>query len=135
MPRLIDLKREIRDKWANLPAAELCVLIIDYVAALMPDQAEMLTFSTFCHATGKEKPDADLVTAVGILANSNIDVFDAHAMLIDEDLETEINPEDLAEARQTGELIHPLTGLSVKDFEAHLHPFFVPSQRFRDYAK
>jgi hypothetical protein len=135
MPELPDLKEEIRNKWASLPAAELCVLIIDYVVALMPNQAEMLTFSTFCHATGKEKPDADLITAVGILANSNIDILDAHAMLIDEDLETEINPEDLAEARQTGELIHPLTGLPVENFESHLLPFFVPSQKLRDYAK
>lgn len=125
-----EVRKELAASWVDHPVADLCLAIVNYIESLLPDQAGLITFANLCLATGKKKPDGDLLTAVTILVSSRVEALDARALLVDEDeREHEISPEELAHARSTGELIHPETGYPVKDFEGRLIPFFVPSKK------
>jgi hypothetical protein len=125
------IKEELQKRWQGDPIVMLCVSIVDFVAALPPDQRRMLTFRTLSKAVGRDRVDDELMRALTILVSSRVAAFDAHAMLVDDDeSEHEIDPTELAHARSTGELIHPETGRPVAEFETRVIPFFVPSARF-----
>ncbi|WP_139798213.1 hypothetical protein [Fulvimarina manganoxydans] len=124
-----DIKVEVRTGWSDVPAADLCLRIIDFLAARREDELRMLTFRELSVAAGVDDVDAELLTAVAILRN--LSVLDARALLVDADeMEYEIDPSDLAEAHLTGELVHPHTGELVENYAGRLVPFFVPTKRF-----
>jgi hypothetical protein len=126
-----ELKGEVRAVWHDAPAVDLCFRILDYLGAGKPERLKMITFRDLVGVTGKATVDSELLTAVAILTNSAVSILDARALLVDEDeTEHEISPEDFAEARRSGSLIHPDSGKPVQDFEDHIIPFFVPSDRF-----
>jgi hypothetical protein len=124
------LRKELLNSWNDVPAAQICMKILDFVEATPRDELHFLTFKTLCRATGREKVDLELLAAINILAGSRLGLLDAHALFVDDDEdEHELSPADISEARATGELIHPETGESVPDYESHLIPFFSPSER------
>lgn len=129
----LDEIREIyRSNWGGLPVGSVCLDIIDFVASKPLDQLQFLTFTTLSRAAGKEAIDMDVLAAVNLLTGSRIAVLQAHAMLInDDDTECELSVEYFAEARRTGTLVHPETGDPVPDFEAHLIPFFTPTEELQ----
>lgn len=92
----------------------------------------MLTFRTFLEALGKEQIDEDLMRALTILVSSRIAALDAKALLVDDDeTEHELSAAELAEARSSGQLVHPESGDLVPEFESRVIPFFVPTSRLR----
>lgn len=104
--------------------------ILDFVEKTPHNELRFLTFTTLCNATGRKSVDGDLLAAVNILASSRLALFDAHALFVDDDeTEHEISPAEIAEARATGEFIHPETGERVSDYERHIIPFFTPNKR------
>lgn len=108
----------------------LCFKILDFLSRTPEPDLRMLTFRTLSLVVEKKKVDSDLLTAITILVSSNVAALDARALLIDDDeTEYDLSPEDLAEARISGELIHPYTGYPVHDFEAKVFPYFVPTSR------
>lgn len=126
-----ELKAEVKSVWHDVPAVELCFRILDFLGAGKPERLKMITFRDLVNVTGKSTVDSELLTAVAILTNSALSVLDTRALLVDEDeTEHEISLEEFAEARLTGTLIHPDSGKPVIDFEDHVIPFFVPSDRF-----
>lgn len=127
------IKKEFLERWRDdPPLATLCLQIIDFMAAQKRGELQMLTFTSFMNATGKQEIDSQLLKAIAVLVNSSHALLVTHAMLVDEeDQEYEIAPEEWADARETGHLIHPLTGMPVEDFESKVFPFFVPSQYFQ----
>ena len=91
----------------------------------------MLTFRSMCRAARKRRVDSELLTALNVLVNSTVAALDVHALLVDNDqTEHELDAKTFAEAKATGELIHPETGELVPEFEKRTVPFFVPSERF-----
>jgi hypothetical protein len=130
---LTNIKEEILQRWANVPAASTSVRIIDYIASLPPPNRRLLTYRTLLVATGKSYVDDDLLAAVNILVNSPIAVFDAHGLFIDDDdSEFELTPDELLEASKDGTFIHPQSGERILDYSKKIIPFFTPSSRFLD---
>lgn len=124
------LREELLARWQDVPAADICMKILDFVEKTPPDELHFLTFTTLCRAAGRDNVDVDLLAAVNILAGSRLALFDAHALFIDDDeTEHELSPEEIAEAKATGEFIHPETGEVVPDYERHIIPFFSPNKR------
>lgn len=127
---LDNLRKELLDRWRDVPAADICMKILDFVEKTPQDELRFLTFTTLCRAAGQENVDGELLAAVNILASSRLALFDAHALFVDDDeIEHEISPEEIAEAKATGEFVHPGTGEIVPDYERHLIPFFSPNKR------
>jgi len=124
------LKEEIVQRWPDLPAAHLCVLILDKLETLETSQLSFVTFTTFANMADRKQIDIDVLHAVNILTNTRFSLFDSHAMFIDEaNSEHEIPVSDLNKAKATGVFIHPETGEEVPDFEKHVFPFFSASPR------
>lgn len=127
---LEDLRKEILDRWPDVPAADICMKILDYVVSKPRDELHFLTLTTLCRATGRGEVDVELLAAINILAGSRLGLLESHALFVDDDeSEHELTPEEISQARATGELIHPQTGEAVADYERHLIPFFSPSER------
>lgn len=125
------LKGQLLAAWHDVPAVELCLRILDFMNNSKIEHLRMMTFGDLAKVTGKNKVDSDVLTAVSILTNSQMPILDAGALLVDDDgAEYEISLEDFAEARASGLLIHPHTGLEIADYESHIIPFFMPSERF-----
>ena len=125
------IKDELLQRWRDEPAAKLCLNIVDFMAQAPHEQLVMLTFGTLSHAAGKKSVDSELLTAITILASSKIAVLDPKALFIDDDeTEYEISTEELADAQESGALVHPYTGETLTNFESKIMPFFVPSERF-----
>lgn len=125
------IKKELNTRWSNDATLELCLQIIDYIASLPPQERRMLTFRSMCRAARKRRVDGELLTALNVLVNSTVAALDVHALLVDNDqTEHELDAKTFAEAKATGELIHPETGELVPEFEKRTVPFFVPSERF-----
>ena len=126
-----EIKADLYTRWESDPILPLCLRIVDFVSSLPPDQRRMLTFRSFLEAVGKDRVDDDLMRALTILVSSRVTALDARGLLVDDDnSEHELSAEELAEARLTGQLVHPETGELVSEFEARVIPFFVPSARF-----
>jgi hypothetical protein len=130
---LTKIKEEILKRWADVPAAEVSLRIVDYIAGLPQSNRRMLTYRTLLVAAGKARVDDDLLAAVNILVNSPIAVFDAHGIFIDDDDdEFELSPEELLDATRKGVFVHPQSGEVVANYKEKIVPFFTPSSRFSD---
>ena len=133
MPPIDLLKDEVQRAWPAEPASRLCLIILDSIASFSPQQSRMFTFGNFCRMVGKAVPDNDLLTALNILVSSRVHALDARALFVDEhQTEHEVDLEELDAARQSGVLVHPISGEMISNYEAHVIPFFVPSARFLD---
>jgi len=127
-----EIKAELYSRWQDDPIVPLCVRIVDFVSSLPQDQLQMLTFRRFLEALGKERIDDDVMRALTILVSSRVAALDARGLLVDDDqTEHELSARELAEARASGQLVHPETGELVPEFESRVVPFFVPSSRLR----
>ncbi|TAV10228.1 hypothetical protein [Rhizobium leguminosarum] len=129
---LDEIREEYRSRWGELPVGSVCLDIIDFVASKPLDQLRFLTFTTLAQATGRDVIDTEVLAAINLLTASRLAILESHAMLVDEDdTEHELSREEFAEARKTGTLIHPETGEAVPDFEAHVIPFFTPTEELQ----
>lgn len=124
------LKAAIRERWGAYAPGSLALEIVDFIARLPRAELQMLTLPTFAKALRRDI-DVDLIAAVNILTHSSLAILESKALFVDdEDNEFPVDDEELAEANQTGELVHPETGAMVADYEKHIVPFFVPVERF-----
>jgi hypothetical protein len=125
-----EIKADLYARWQNDPIVPLCVRIVDFVSSLPVDQLHMLTFRSFLEALGKDRIDDELIRGLTILVSSRVAALGARGLLVDDDhSERELSADQLAEARSTGQLVHPETGILVPEFESRVIPFFVPSAR------
>jgi hypothetical protein len=126
-----DLKKQVRDTWQDMPAVDICLKIIDFLASKPVSQLQMLTFSDLARVGGDGTVDQDLLTAISILTSSSVAALDTRAVLCGDDNEQfELSLEDLAQARSDGFIVHPGDGSEIFDFERTVIPFFVPSRNF-----
>jgi hypothetical protein len=131
MSRVDQLKAELKERWSENATVELCLRILDVLDGLPDEELRMLTFASFMNAMHREAIDEELIRAVSLLANTSIHALDSRLLFIDdEEREFEIEKEELAAAKASGEFIHPESGEPVKEFEEKIIPYFVPSQKF-----
>lgn len=130
------VKAELKERWADQPALELCVRIVDYIGRVGAQQSSMLTYRSFAKILNRDNVDSDIIQAIAILSSSNIAALDPHALFVDEDdNEHEIPAEELSEAIQDGNVIHPVTGVKLLDAHDRIIPFFEPSEKLASSLK
>jgi hypothetical protein len=132
MSRLDKLKAELRERWSGNATLELCLRLVDIMDELPDDEMNMLTFASFMNLVERAKIDEELIRAVGLLSNTSVHALDSKLLFIDDDdREFEIEKEELAAARKSGEFIHPESGAPVPQFESKIISYFVPSDKFK----
>lgn len=126
-----EIKIELKDGWHDVPAADLALCIIDFMAKLDDQELRMLPIPLLLEVSGRKEPDPEFFAALAILVSSTIHVLDAKAFYTEEeDHEFHIDTKELARARREGELVHPESGALIDDFESKLIPYFESSGRF-----
>lgn len=127
-----EFREMVREIWSEAPAADLCLNILDFLTSMPATQLQMLTVRELKRASGAVHIDENLLTAIAILTNSQFAVLEARALFVDPASgdEMELEPSEFNEVRETGQMIHPITGLPVKDLPNHIIPFFVPTEQF-----
>lgn len=124
---------EIQKGWPAMPSGALALRIIDFMKRQDIQELRMLTIPTLLEVVERKQVDAEFLAALAILVNSTVHALDAKAFLWDEnEEEIHINAKELAEARRTGGLEHPVTGNIISDFENKLIPYFQYSSRFEE---
>lgn len=124
------IKADVRAVWAQMPAAELALRLVDFIHRLPADQTAMLTYPTLLRAVGKPGVDEELFAAINLLVSSRIAALELNGLFVDDDREIPLTAEIITAARKSGVFIHPDTGELVPNFESKIIPFFVPSARF-----
>ncbi|RVN00440.1 hypothetical protein CN120_23415 [Sinorhizobium meliloti] len=128
-----EVKAELLERWGKEPVAQLCANIVDFISSLPADERRLFTYGSFMKATNRKATDEELLRAIAILVNSKVAALDTWALFTDEHGEEhEITPKDFSDIRRTGVLVHPESGELVTDFEDHIMPFFVPTERLAD---
>jgi hypothetical protein len=126
---LEQLKEKLIEGHPNDLAVPLCLQILDYLDRLPPQETRQL--SPLSLANGIDHPLNELLLrAITILVAGAVDVLDTRVLFIDDDQAIDIDTEELKHARDTGSLVHPMTGELVQNYEEKLFPYFVPSENF-----
>ena len=123
------IKEEILQHAWPERSAGLSLAILDYLAALPVDERGMLTYSNLLGAVHLDAIEGDFLVALNILVNSSDPVLSKGYLLIDDDGEYPISPEDISEALKHSTLIHPHTGEEISEFERYVFPYFYPTAR------
>ena len=132
LSEIVKIRAELRKDWQNDPIVPLCIRILEFVCSVPEDQLGRLTFGSFLEPLHKDRIDDELMRALTILVSSRVAALDARVLLLNNDQsQHELSVEELAEARATGQLVHPQTGEMVPELEGRMIPFFVPSARLR----
>jgi len=130
MTSLDALRREINDLWlSELPGAtRVCVTLVDFLERTPADELQLLTFSSLKSIAKKDEVDEELLAAISLLTNTEFHLLESRLLFVDDDdREFEIDKDEFAEARETGELEHPETGAMVKNFLEKIFIFFEAS--------
>lgn len=132
MTQINEVKHAIEASWPALPAAGLCVRLLDFFVHLPEAETRLMTMPMLAKGVGLATVNHELLGAITILVSSKFELLQARAMLIeDDDEEFELGPETLSRARAEGCLAHPETGEEIENFEQKLYPFFVPTDRLK----
>lgn len=125
---------EIRNRAAHIPNAEMrdvCFSIIEGVAnRLHAESRGMWTYQTFSKWSGREACDDLLQSCVQLLVTrEDARLLDMHFLFFDpqdpNSVGDPIDDQEVADAYQSGYLIHPDSGEAIPDFEENLVPYFV----------
>ncbi|MFC7051462.1 hypothetical protein ACFQI3_02040 [Hansschlegelia quercus] len=127
------LKQEIEKKRDHIPSPDLCLRIIDFVAAKPFAEREFMTYRTFYNALNEGNESTEIFSAVSFLASSRIEALSPLGIFVDESGgEHELSARDLWDVMQTGRIVHPRTGILIEVPSKSVLIFFVPSQKFDD---
>jgi hypothetical protein len=132
---------ELRD-YANTSlegeVRDLCLQVIGAVEERSNDRLSGLrwTFQNIAQWVGRSASDSQLQKAVLLLSSTaDRSLFDMHFFYFssfdEDDVGEPIDDAEVREAYASGYLIEPRSGKQIRDFERHLAPYFVPSERLR----
>jgi hypothetical protein len=126
---LEEIEEEYRRSWGELSVGPVCLDIISFLKTQPVHQSQFFSFKSLSRAAGRDAVDMDVLAALNLLTGSRRPLLQVHAMLIDEDgTEHELSLEELAGARRTGTLYHPVTREPISDFESRVVPLFSPTE-------
>lgn len=100
-----------------------CRAIVEFLAHEPPAHLRRLSFGMLSRAAGLNEV-SDVLPAVQYLTSGRLYLLHPKYVLIFNDDEEELEPEEIAEARRTQVLSHPSLGEPIPDFERFVHMYF-----------
>jgi hypothetical protein len=123
LQRLNAAKAAVATHAEGLIAAD-CFKILNFIEDEKPGRMYVFTLERLCEITGRSKIDDGLIATLNLLSGSACGILTATAIFVDGvDLHA-VSLGELAEAKSIGELLHPLTGTRISNFEHFIIPFF-----------
>ena len=123
----LQIVEHIHHGWLQQPQSQLCIARFDFLRCSNIQNLSHITYGSLRKVVGKSYDNRDLLTAVQYLCGDRTHLLEAKFELIDNDNYFEISDDEMTEARETGQLLHPETGKLIRNFEDKVFIYFQPS--------
>lgn len=126
--------QETIDRDTRDPVKQVCLRIVNRLAAMSADQLQRLTFTILADFAGTS-PDADelhaALTALTTMQHSPLMLYFVFYDAGD-DREIAVPASDVMQSVDEGIFVHPRTGEEVPDFAQELKPVYKATREFAD---
>lgn len=114
----------IRDDWGKNIQSQICMEIVDYIFSVPCDQLAYLTYGTFRSITQNKYSNQELLPAIQYLHGDVMKVLEVKFEYIEDGEDYPLNKGEVANAEETGYLIHPETGEEIANFRDKVFVYF-----------
>jgi len=118
---------QIYEDWGEKPQSQICIVLLNYLTHLPKGKHYHITFGSLKVVIGNSYTNTDLLKAIQYLCGDRTRLLDTNFELLEDERAVPLSHSDIEIAQATGELIHPKTGYTVKNFEEKVSLYFVPS--------
>ncbi|MEO1187036.1 MAG: hypothetical protein AAFX46_21220 [Cyanobacteria bacterium J06636_27] len=125
---------QIHQDWLQKPQSKICVAILDYLIRNNFQNLSHITYGSLRKVVGTVYDNQDLLAAIQYLCGERTHLLEAKFELIENDNYFDISDEEMIEARETGQLLHPETGKLIRNFEDKVFIYFQPSSVVKNLA-
>ncbi|BAY86933.1 hypothetical protein NIES267_64440 [Calothrix parasitica NIES-267] len=125
---------QIHQDWLQKPQSQICIAIFNYLVGSNSQHLSHITYGSLRKVLGKAYDNQDLLAAIQYLCGDRTHLLETKFELIENDNYFEISDDDMIEARETGQLLHPETGELINDFEDKVFIYFQPSSVVKNLA-
>ncbi|MEO1763508.1 MAG: hypothetical protein AAFR83_16405 [Cyanobacteria bacterium J06629_18] len=125
---------QIHQDWLQQPQSQICVAILDYLIRNNFQNLSHITYGSLRKVVGTVYDNQDLLAAIQYLCGERTHLLEAKFELIENDNYFDISDEEMIEARETGQLLHPETGKLIRNFEDKVFIYFQPSSVVKNLA-
>lgn len=121
------IERDTRD-----PVKQVCLRLVDGLAAMSADQLQRLTFTILADFAGTSPDADDLHAALTALTTMRHSPLQLYFVFYDagDDREIAIPAPDVMQSVDEGVFAHPRTGEEVPDFASNLKPVYKATREF-----
>lgn len=126
--------QETIDRDTRDPVRQVCLRLVDRLAAISPDQLQRLTFTILADFAGTSTDADELHAALTALTTMQHSPLQLYFVFYDEgdDREIAIPASDVMQSVDEGIFAHPRTGEEVPDFTRQLKPVYKATREFSD---
>lgn len=126
--------QETIDRDTRDPVRQVCLRLIDRLAAISPDQRQRLTFTILADFAGTSPEADELHAALTALTTMKLSPLTLYFVFYDagDDREIAIPASDVMQSVDDGVFVHPRTGEEIPDFARQLKPVYKATREFAD---
>lgn len=128
------IEEQIHQDWLQQPQSQICIAILDYLVHNNSQKISHITYGSLRKVVGKAYDNQDMLAAIQYLCGDRTHLLETKFELIDHGNYFDISDDEIIEARETGQLLHPETGELIGDFEDNVFMYFQPSSVVKHLA-
>ncbi len=122
----IQLRKALHDD--NQRTVELCLQIVRSLLELPDEEGQFLTYTSLQKLAHVETIDSQLVSAIAFLTSSSLAVLHPRGQFVDDNgNEFTLDDVEFHELIVKGTVVHPETGVVIRDAKEFVVPFFEKS--------
>ena len=125
---------QIHQDWLQQPQSQICVAILDYLVRNNVQNLSHITYGSLRKVVGTAYDNQDLLSAIQYLCGERTHLLKVKFEFIDNGNYYDISDDEMIEARETGQLLHPETGKLIPNFEDKVFIYFQPSSVVKNLA-
>ncbi|WP_376959641.1 hypothetical protein ABNQ39_06965 [Azospirillum sp. A26] len=129
-----EIGEDLRQRLGGAVEAEICQKAILYLLKTPTERLEMLSLSSLNDALDRQYEREQLLRSLQILSGSWLDLLEVFFKYYDEvrDEEIDVELESVSDAEESGQFIHPATGMPIDNYRNNLFMYFGASKKLRD---
>lgn len=117
--------------YASQEHIEICKQLLSCFEQTDSKQLQMITYGMLSRICGFKNITAQLIEVINFLSGHKVNVLTTNFLFIDEDEEEyEIDNNTVSTALKDNYLIHPVTGVEIRNFKDYIVVYFCLSDQF-----